>query len=438
MKSYLKNVCLLAIGLVLNLNTAAVAAQRPNIILIMADDMGFETLSSNGSETFKTPHLDQLAEKGARFEHAYSQPLCTPSRVQIMTGIYNVRNYVKFGTLDRSQTTFAHLLKKHGYATCIAGKWQLGQEVDSPRHFGFDASCLWQHTRNARDENGRDTRYPNPSLEINGKPVDYTNGEYGPDVVSDFLCDFMERQEDKPFLVYYPMILPHSPFPPTPDSKDSKGSNKQQNYQDMIAYVDKMVGKLDAKLGELGIRDNTLLLFTGDNGSPKGMTSVLNGRPVHGGKGLMTDAGTRVSLVASWPGTISEGQVLDDLVDFSDFLPTLCDAAAVAVPDELAVDGRSFLPQLKGQEGNPREWIYCWYSRGGGPKGEQWARNQRFKLYRTGEFYDVSEDVLETIPLTELSPEAQQIRDQLQEVLDQYVDARPAKPSQRNRKKKEK
>ena len=221
--------------------------KQPNIILIMADDMGYECVAANGGGPYKTPALDRLAETGMRFEHCYSQPLCTPSRVKLMTGMNNSRNYTTFGELDRGQTTFAHLLKKAGYATCIAGKWQLGTQADSPKHFGFDESCLWQHTRPAKDKN-RDTRYPNPHLEINGKPVDYSNGEYGPDVVSDFLCDFIERHKDKPFVAYYPMILPHSPFVPTPDSADPKCRDNNQNYRDMVAYIDKVVGKLVAKL----------------------------------------------------------------------------------------------------------------------------------------------------------------------------------------------
>jgi arylsulfatase A len=277
--------------------------QQPNIILIMADDMGYECVNANGGTSYQTPHLDKLAETGIRFEHCYSQPLCTPSRVKIMTGKSNARNYVSFGVLDRKQTTFAHLLKKAGYATCIVGKWQLGKEADSPQHFGFDESCLWQHTRPARDQHGRDTRYPNPHVEVNGKPLDYSDDEYGPDVVTDFLCDFMERNKDKSFLAYYPMILPHNPFVPTPDSENPKNSNKTHNFRDMVTYVDKMVGKLDAKLGELGIRNNTLLIFTCDNGTNKAISSQLGGKEILGGKGTMTDAGTRVPLIISWPGT---------------------------------------------------------------------------------------------------------------------------------------
>ncbi|MCG8584993.1 MAG: sulfatase-like hydrolase/transferase, partial [Pirellulales bacterium] len=188
-------------------------AERPNIVLIMADDMGYECVSANGGAPYKTPHLDKLAEGGMRFTHCHSQPICTPTRVQIMTGRYNSRNYVKFGVLDPQEKTFGNMMRDAGYATCIVGKWQLKGGFEGPKNFGFDEYCLWQLTR-------RPNRYPNPGLEINGKEVDYKNGEYGPDVVTDYACDFMERNKDKPFFLYYPMMLPHWPFEPTPDSKD--------------------------------------------------------------------------------------------------------------------------------------------------------------------------------------------------------------------------
>ncbi|RLI48464.1 MAG: arylsulfatase [Candidatus Thorarchaeota archaeon] len=418
------------------------ASAKPNIILIMADDLGYECIGANGGTSYKTPVLDKLARTGVRFEHCYSQPLCTPSRVQIMTGIYNVRNYVKFGVLDRNQTTFAHLLKERGYVTCIAGKWQLGKEPDSPKHFGFDESCLWQHTRGKKNKQQNDSRYPNPCLEINGKPVDCTKGEYGPDVATDFICNFIDLNKKKPFLVYYPMILTHCPFDPTPDSEDwnpkSKGSKTYKGnakyFGDMVTYMDKMVGRIIDKLDELGLRNNTLVLFTGDNGTDKPIVSMMAGREVAGNKGAMTDGGTHVPLIAAWPGIISNGKVSRDLVDFSDFLPTICEVAGATVPPILNIDGRSFLSQLKGEKGIPRDWIYCWYSRNGGPTGKEWARNQRYKLYRTGEFFDISKDALENNPLSNLSPEAQEVRSMLQKALNQYADARPATLSRKKKK----
>ena len=296
----------------------AFAAERPNIILIMADDMGFECVAANGGETYKTPHLDKLAATGMRFEHCYSQPICTPSRVQIMTGRYNSANYIQFGLLDPQATTFGNILQDAGYATCIVGKWQLKGGFEGPNQFGFDEYCLWQLTR-------RPNRYPNPGVEVNGKEVDYRNGEYGPDVVSDYACDFIERKAkgDKPFLVYYPMMLPHWPFEPTPDSPEwdpkarvndksekGNGTNTTEFFDDMVHYVDKIVGKLVEKLEAEGVRDNTLILFTGDNGTYTGITSRFKGRDWKGGKGHMMDNGTHVTLIANWPGNVPAGQVV--------------------------------------------------------------------------------------------------------------------------------
>ena len=136
--------------------TGSQASGKPNIVLIMADDMGYEALSANGSESYKSPNLDKLAAQGIRFTNCFANPICTPSRVKIMTGLYNVRNYVKFGLLDRGQTTFAHQLQAAGYKTCIAGKWQLGKNKDAPQHFGFERSCLWQHTRNGQTRQSAD------------------------------------------------------------------------------------------------------------------------------------------------------------------------------------------------------------------------------------------------------------------------------------------
>ena len=157
----------------------AAAADRPNVILIMADDFGYECVGANGGESYQTPQLDRLAAGGIRFTQCHVQPLCTPTRVQLMTGRYNVRNYLNFGTLPRTETTFGHLLKEAGYATGVCGKWQLGRETDSPQHFGFDESLLWQQTR-------RPPRYANPGLERNGIEEEFPEGSYGPKLINAF------------------------------------------------------------------------------------------------------------------------------------------------------------------------------------------------------------------------------------------------------------
>ncbi len=411
---------------------AARGAERLNVVLIMADDLGFECIGANGGTSYQTPVLDRLAADGIRFNHCYSQPLCTPSRVKLMTGLYNVRNYAQFGLLEKQQRTFAHLLREAGYRTCIVGKWQLGTDADLPDHFGFDEHCLWQLFR-------RPSRYPSPGLEVNGIAKDYRPG-YGPDVVTEYALQFIEQNKEQPFLLYYPMILTHCPFEPTPDSDDwdpaSPGSKTYKGnpkyFGDMVTYMDKIVGRILQQLERSGVRDRTLVLFTGDNGTDQPVVSMMGDQRIAGQKGKTTDGGTHVPLIAQLPGKTPPGSVCNDLVDFSDFLPTLCEATGVEVPAEPALDGRSFLPQLAGEPGHPREWIYVWYARNGGPTGQEFTRTQRYKLYRNGTFFDIGNDRLEQRPLelASLAPAQQEVHDRLEAALARYTDARPKRFAQ--------
>ena len=369
--------------LLLSMTALAETKKPPNIVVIMVDDMGYECISANGSQDYKTPFIDKLAAGGARFEQCFANPLCTPSRVKIMTGQYNVRNYVKFGILDRSQTTFAHQLKKAGYATGIAGKWQLDKRPDAAKHFGFDQACLWQNTRGRlRSGTRADSRFPNPQLEINGKEVDYSNGEYGPDVCADFLCDFIETNKHKPFFAYYPMILTHCPFDATPDSADwdpqSLGSTnykgpgddklKKKHFRDMVQYSDKLVGKIVTKLEALGLRENTLIIFTGDNGTDTPIETQWSGRTVVGGKKMVADNGTRVPFVVSWPAKVKSRVYQQELVEFSDIMPTLCEVSGAALPENYPGDGVSLWPLLSGEGTRVKNAVYIWF------KGKTWAR----------------------------------------------------------------
>ncbi len=383
-----------------------VEKRPPNVLLIMADDMGYECVTANGGQSYQTPRLDALAANGIRFTNGHSQPICTPSRVQLMTGIYNNRNYIRFGHLDPEAKTFAHLFRDAGYATVIAGKWQLEGGLDQPKHFGFDEYCLWQLTRAGQN---RVPRYANPGLEINGEVVDFTGGKYGPDLVSDYLCDFFERNIDKPFFAYYPMILPHWPFQPTPDSEAWNPDESREYprkewrdewFADMVAYTDKMVGKLVDKLDELGQLDNTIIIFLGDNGTDVSITSRFDGRDYRGGKGTTTDNATHVPMIVHWPAAIDTGRVSESLLDFSDFLPTLADAAGIAVPGEWAVDGVSFADELRGGAASPRQYIYCYYSVNGARRPAiQYTRTAHHKLYADGRFFDTAADFEEQRPL---------------------------------------
>lgn len=408
-------------------------SKKMNIVLIMADDFGYECVSANGGESYQTPNIDRLAERGMKFNHCYANPLSTPTRVQLMTGKYNVRNYTAFAKLEREEVTFGNILKNAGYATCIAGKWQLGKEFDSPQHFGFEQSCLWQQAQGAYDENRNDSRYANPIMEYNGDRKEYTTGEFGPDIACNFLLEFIRENKERPFLAYYPMILTHCPFVATPDSQGWKAERSEtykgdaRYFSDMVEYMDKLVGKIIDELDVLGLTDKTLIIFTGDNGTDQPVVSFLNGKSYPGGKGKTIDSGIHVPLIVSHPN-IKKGSVNNNLIDFTDFLPTLCDAIGIAAPANEDIDGISFYPQLKGDNRNIRKWTYCWFAPRDvdNKKAKVFAREYRYKLYRSGEFYDIETDFEEKNPIqfSSLTEEQKHIYILLQEAINKYEDVR--------------
>lgn len=397
--------------------------QKPNVVLIMADDVSWEAFGCYGAEDYETPNIDKLAAHGIQFNHGYSTPICTPSRVKIMTGQYNFRNYTHFGYLNPKDKTFGNLMKSAGYKTAIAGKWQLNglyhkaeghDDNTRPHQAGFDEYCLWQITKGKRAKAGGGERFWSAPLEQNGKllSVQDNAGKYGPDIMSDFVCDFIERNQDKPFFVYYPTVLVHDPFVPTPDTigdaPRTQGANlppksaaaKKENFVAMVNYLDKIVGKIVAKLEAVGQLENTIILFTADNGTHPSITSGWNGQTIRGGKGSTTDMGTHVPLVASWKGRSPKGAVLDDLIDFTDFYATFAAVAGIELGKGDPIDGRSFLPQLKGEKGDPRDWVLMHYQPYWGRfTGKQYVRDENFKLYRDGRFYQVPNDLKEATDL---------------------------------------
>ena len=408
------------LGLLLALAALPASSQPLNIVLIMADDVGYECFGAYGSKQYKTPRLDKLADTGVKFTHCYSTPLCTPSRVALMTGKSNVRNYADFGALIPGQRTFADVFKEAGYATAIAGKWQL-QGNDRikgvPAGHGFDTHLLWNTPITER------RRFWNPSLDLNGEIMKVKEDDFGPDLMANFLLEFIEENKDKPFLAYYPMVLVHSPFVPTPDSADRNSKDIQKNFEDMVAYMDRIVGRFEDKLDELGLTDNTLLVFTGDNGSHHNLYSKLGDKTIRGDKGAPTEAGTHVPMFVKAPGIVPGGRVIDDLIDFVDVLPTIADAAALDTPSK--IDGRSFWQRLIGKTGAPRDWHYTYYfprpysEKFDNPYANpevRYVRDKRYKLYGTGELFDVLADPRESSPLA--SSQAGDTRARLQAALD--------------------
>ncbi|PAY17998.1 hypothetical protein CKO51_18510 [Rhodopirellula sp. SM50] len=374
---------------------------KPNIVLIFADDLGIEALSAYGGRGVRTPHLDKLATGGMLFTHCFANPACSPSRAEIMTGTYPgftgvthvLSKWDDDTCLDPAKfNSFANQLKKAGYATAIAGKWNVSwlERNDTVKAFGFDEYCLWQMF----DRNGtKRSRYYKPHFRVNGRIEEESIAEqFGPDVLADFMIDFMKRKKNGPFLVYYPALLVHTPYirvpggPKTNALPDSKQKSGPECFPEMVEYLDKNVGRLVNAVDELGISKNTIVIFCADNGTHGPVTSVWgeNRSKIKGGKMTMTDRGSRVPLIVSWPETINPGTQCDDLVELADFLPTFLDIASAPKPMQ-RVHGQSFLPQLLGKEQPSREWVHIEYKNNRQIRTREWIYTDKGKLTRVNE-----------------------------------------------------
>ncbi|MEZ4901281.1 MAG: sulfatase-like hydrolase/transferase [Spirosomataceae bacterium] len=426
---------------VFGLLTSFVFAQRqsPNVILIMADDMGYECLSTYGSSSYHTPNLDLLAQNGIQFQNCIAQPLCSPSRVKLMTGQYNYRNYEYFGYLNINQKTFGNLMKEAGYATCIAGKWQLNglnntaqvtdwNDAFRPKKFGFDEFCLWQLTKMATEGE----RYADPLIDKNGTLMRPGENAYGPDIFSDFVLDFIENKKNKPFFIYYPMVLVHDPFVPTPDSKAwaspaLRKKSDPQYFKDMVTYMDKIVGKIYQKLKEQNLLDNTILIFTADNGTNVQIRSFMqDNSSIQGAKGNTIDAGVHVPLIVHWPNKIKSHLRYNGLIEFSDFYPTF----AELTNQKSVTDGKSFYPLLAGKKYKDREDAFVYYDPRWGANVNKYrncfVQTTDYKLYQDGKFYDIKNDRLEQHPLAtnQLNTTQLKTRKKLEEQLNKNLQGR--------------
>jgi arylsulfatase A len=403
-------------------------ARQPNIVLILADDVGCEPIGCYGGQSVKTPSVDALAAGGMRFDHCYSMPVCHPSRMALMTGRYPFKLKAGWGSFPKSEeeNSIGRVMQRAGYATAVAGKWQLvlmKNDVLQPARLGFDEWSLFGWHEGAR--------FHDPMIYQNGKVREDTEGKYGPDLYVEFLANFMENsiEADKPFFAYYSMALAHDV---TDDLKWQvkyvPGKDRWMNYSEMVRSMDDMVGKLIGHLDRLKIRENTLVLFTGDNGTAarsklrflgesgrkyeyENVVMKHNGKMIPGGKGQTNDRGTHVPLIANWPGRICAGSVSQDLVDFSDWLPTLAELGGAELPKGVQLNGQSFVPSLLKTDGPKRSYAFA-ESR----NGKAFVRDQQFKLYNDGHLYHIPTDPEEKMPLP--SNIADDIRAKLQSALD--------------------
>ena len=355
-------------------STLTLAAQasenntKPNILFIMLDDLGKEWISCYGASDIKTPNIDQLAASGMKFNNAYSMPQCTPSRATLLTGKYPWRNgFVNhwdvprwgvgyFDWKHKENTTYATLMKKLGYKTCAAGKWQINDfriEPHAMKKHGFDDWAMWTGYETGVKASAE--RYQDPYINTPEGSKTY-EGQFGPDVYTDKLINFMKQHKNDPMCLYFPMALPHTPFVHTPDEPEA--TTKMEKQKAMVRYIDKIVGRLVKSIEDLGIRERTIIIFTTDNGSTDGIFGTRNNHKIHGGKATKTENGVCAPFIVSCPTLIPAGTETDALTDFSDLLPTFVELGGGKVPEDLTVDGVSIAPVILGKaKDSQREWV---------------------------------------------------------------------------------
>ena len=425
------------------------AAEKPNVVFVLADDLGWTDLGCQGSKFYETPNIDRLAKDGVRFTSGYTcGPNCQPTRAALMsgqygprTGVYTVGGTDRFDTSRRplvpvenvtqlplDKVTLAQAMKKAGYATALFGKWHLGQQgKHHPSARGFDeaVTSMGKH------------------FDFDTQPkVDYPKGVYLADWLTDKSLAFIEKNKGRPFFLCLHHFAVHAPHQAKPDliaqfkGKPGVGGHRDPTYAAMIASVDESVGRVVAKLAELGLADNTLVIFTSDNGGVGGYVEagvkategITNNAPLRGGKGMLYEGGVRVPWIAKWPGRVKPGTTCDAPVISVDLYPTLLDVAGAKPDPGYTLDGTSITPLLVGggeqaQARNPLYWHFPGYLGSGKdvwrttPAGA--VRSGDWKLiefFETGkaELYNLRDDVGEKRDLTATMPEkGKELRDQL-------------------------
>ncbi|MFP4288238.1 MAG: arylsulfatase [Bacteroidales bacterium] len=431
--------------------------QKPNIIYILTDDLGYNDLGSFGSELIKTPVLDQMAEDGMRFtQHYAGSAVCAPSRSVLMTGLHSGNTPVRGNRqvepsgqmpLPENTVTIATLLKDAGYTTGLIGKWGLGVvgTTGEPNKHGFDhyfgyldQVLAHNHTPGFLIRNGekvmldnvveyRDTSEWHKGL--GSYPVEMN--EFSQDLFTQEAIEFVENNQNDPFFLYYPVIIPHDNGEALPGKRYSEvpsfgiyenmdWTEEEKGYAAMITYLDEEIGKLLDKLTELNLDENTLVIFTSDNGgqSPGRFLDISN-YPYRGIKRQLYEGGIRVPMIARWTGTIEPGTVSNHMSAFWDVMPTFCNLAEIPTPE--FTDGISFLPELTGKEQKQHEYLYWEFHE---QDKKQAVRKGKWKAVRNNvaenpfgpiELYDLEKDPSENTDISFVYPE---VVNQLTQLID--------------------
>ena len=400
--------------------------QKPNIIVILVDDMGYGDIGSFGSKLNRTPNLDRLASEGMRLTSFYCAPYCTASRAQLMTGCYSKRVgladvlfEVSSSGLNPAEKTIAALLKPQGYATMIIGKWHLGDQPEFlPTRHGFDHYLGLPYSHNldrtdTPDFAARNKSHPLPLLrdeKVIQAPPDLDKLE---EMYTEEAVKFITANKDHPFFLYLPHSAVHTPLHP---GAAFKGKSKNGLYGDWVEEVDWSTGRVMDTLKELKLDQNTLVIFTSDNG---GVSKEASNAPLRGSKGSTWEGGLREPTIAWWPGRIAAGSTCDAMVSEMDVLPTVVCLAGGQVPTDRKIDGLDIWPILSGQSKDSPHEAICYFLAGSlrAVRSGSWKlaiADQKKRIEKGGEaaasvqslrLYNLDRDIGETTDVAAQNPD---------------------------------
>lgn len=393
------------------------AKTKPNIVLILVDDLGYGDLSSYGSRDLQTPHIDNLVASGVKFENFYANcPVCSPTRASVLTGRYpdmvgvpgviRTHSMSDFGCVSPHAVMLPKVLKRAGYNTAIVGKWHLGLESpNTPNEHGFDHfhGFLGDMMEDYYTHRRHDINY----MRLNDQEIDPEG--HATDLFSQWSVDYIKNQaeSDNPFFLYLAYNAPHTPIqPPTEwlERVKEREPGIDDNRAKLVALIEHMddgIGRVIAALDKSGVRDNTLVIFTSDNGGQ--LNIGASNASLNGGKGQMYEGGIKEPMCAVWPGHIEPGSLSNRIALTMDFFPTICQVAGVDFDHE--IDGQSILPDMLGEattETEDRPLI--WVRREGGPQ----YGGQAFYAVRCGDWKLLQNTPFEPLRLYNLADDPQE------------------------------
>jgi arylsulfatase A-like enzyme len=394
-------------------------AERPHVLFIMVDDLGYGDLSSYGATDLKSPHIDALVKSGMRFNQFYANcPVCSPTRAAFIMGSYPdlvgvpgvIRTHQEssWGYLDARRTSIAKAFKSAAYDTALVGKWHLGlSPPNTPNDHGFDYFHGW--LGDMMDDYYKHRRHGIPYMALNREIIEVEG--HATDLFTQWAVDYLDRRRDtgRPFFLFLSYNAPHTPIQPPPDwtkkvkAREPGITDKRAKLVALVEHCDHGIGRVIAALKKNGLDKNTLVVFTSDNGGQVNV-GASNGS-LTGEKQEMWEGGIRVATCVAWPGKIKAGSSSEYTGMTMDFYPTLCEAAGIELKQP--VDGRSFLPLLLGKDFAPPERTMIWVRREGGAKygGRVYyaARRGPWKLlqntpYEPMRLFNLSTDPKERVP----------------------------------------